>query len=384
MVVPQFVAPQRILLGPGPSPVAPEVLRALSQPTIGHLDPAFIALMDEVKSQLRGVFRTQNPVTFPISGPGSAAMEAAFSNLIAPGTRALVCRNGAFGERMRNMIERFGGCVTVVDADWGREISPEAVEKSLQTNPPVSVLAFVHAETSTGVQSDAGAICKLAKKYGALSVVDCVTSLGGIPVEVDDWQADVVYSGSQKCLSCPPGLAPITFSSNSVAAVKARKHPVANWFHDISLLTEYWNGAGARTYHHTAPINMIYGLHAALRCVIEEGLEQAWGRHARVSKVLCDELETLGLSLPIKAQVRLPQVTVVEVPNGINDGQFRRQLLDTHDLEIGGGLGPFASKIWRIGLMGFGATLSNAKFCAATLGSELAKHAIPIKSVAPS
>lgn len=348
----EFVPPARLLLGPGPSNVPQRVLAALARPTIGHLDPAFVGLMDEIKSLLRYAFRTANALTFPVSAPGSAGMEACVVNLVEPGDRVIVCVNGVFGGRMRENVLRAGGVPIVVEDDFGQPVSVDKVEAALKANPGVKALGFVHAETSTGARSDAQALCALAATHGALSIVDAVTSLGGIPLEVDAWGIDAIYSGSQKCLSCPPGLSPVSFSERAVAAVKARRHPVQSWFLDLSLVMNYWQGEGARSYHHTAPINMLYGLHESLRMLAEEGLEQAWSRHAENHQRLRAGLDALGLELLVPEAARLPQLNTVRIPAGADDLVVRRALLNEHGIEIGAGLGALAGKVWRIGLMG--------------------------------
>lgn len=347
-----FQPPERLLLGPGPSDVPRRVLDALARPTIGHLDPAFVAMMDEVKELLRGAFLTRNALTIPISAPGSAGMEAAFVNLIEPGDRVIVCQNGVFGGRMRENVLRIGATPIMVQDAFGTPVDLDKVDAALRANPGVKALAFVHAETSTGVESDAAALCRMAHEHGALAIVDAVTSLGGIPLRVDEWGADAVYSGSQKCLSAPPGLSPFTMSEAAVTALKARKTPVQSWFLDLSLVMNYWQGAGARSYHHTAPINMLYGLHEALLILHEEGLEQSWARHRRNHELLRDGLQRMGLELLVAPSARLPQLNAVKVPAGVDEAGVRRRLLDVHGIEIGAGLGELAGKIWRIGLMG--------------------------------
>ncbi|MBF6592671.1 MAG: alanine--glyoxylate aminotransferase family protein, partial [Ktedonobacterales bacterium] len=276
-----FQPPLRTLLGPGPSDVHPRVLAAMARPTIGHLDPAFIGMMDEVKVMLQYAFQTQNGLTLPVSAPGSAGMETCFVNLVEPGDEVVVCRNGVFGERMRENVERCGGVPVMVDDAWGAPVDPDKVADTLKRHPQAKALAFVHAETSTGAMSDVKALVELAHRHDCLSIVDAVTSLGGIPLKVDEWQVDAVYSGTQKCLSCTPGLSPVTFSERAVAVVKGRKHKVQSWFLDLNLVMGYWGGQAKRAYHHTAPINALYGLHEALVMLCEEGLEQAWQRHAR-------------------------------------------------------------------------------------------------------
>ncbi|MDX2222276.1 MAG: alanine--glyoxylate aminotransferase family protein [Rhodospirillaceae bacterium] len=365
--------PVRLLMGPGPSDVHPRVLAAMARPTIGHLDPVFVALMDDIKQQLRLAFQTRNELTFPISGPGSTGMEACFVNLLEPGDTAIVCINGVFGGRMKENVERCGAKAVVVQDDWGKPVDPDKVDAALKANPGAKLLAFVHAETSTGVRSDAATLCRLARAAGVLTVVDAVTSLGGIAVDVDGWGADAVYSGSQKCLSCPPGLSPVTFGPRVLETVKARKTKVQSWFLDLSLITAYWGGEGARTYHHTAPVNALFALHEALILLHEEGLAQAWARHAARHRELVAGLESLGLSLPVAPPDRLPQLNLVSIPAGVEDAPVRRALLDTYGLEIGGGLGAFAGKAWRIGLMGHSASARHVLTCLAALNSVLGR-----------
>ncbi len=347
-----FMPPVRLLMGPGPSNVAPEVAAAQARPTIGHLDPAFVGLMEQIKDQLRAAFQTRNRMTFPLSAPASLAMEMALVNLLEPGDTAIVAQNGVFGGRMAEIARRAGAEVKLVAGEWGKPVDPDAVHATIKDNPQAKLVAFVHAETSTGARSDAAALCRLANDAGMLSIVDTVTGLGGVPVSVDEWQADVVYSGTQKCLSAPPGLAPITFSEKAVAAVKARKTPVQSWFVDLNLILGYWDGEGARSYHHTAPVNALYGLHESLRRLLSEGLEAAWHRHRAVHEYLAERLEALGFGFVVDKAYRLPQLNTVWIPEGIDDAPTRRKLLDDFGIEIGGGLGPLAGKIWRIGLMG--------------------------------
>ncbi|MBO9662116.1 alanine--glyoxylate aminotransferase family protein [Dokdonella sp.] len=370
-----FQPPSRLLLGPGPSPVPQRILDALARPTIGHLDPAFIGMMDECKELLRYAFRTANAVTLPVSAPGSAGMEAAFVNLIEPGDTVIVCQNGVFGGRMRENVIRIGAQAVMVADPFGRPIDPDKVEAALKANPGAKALAFVHAETSTGAVSDAAALCKLAREHGALSIVDAVTSLGGIDVDVDGWGADAIYSGSQKCLAAPPGLSPLSFGEAAVAALKARKTPVQSWFLDLGLVINYWQGSGARAYHHTAPINMLYALHEALLMLREEGLEAAWARHRANHLRLRDGLAALDLRLFVEERARLPQLNAVEVPDGVDEAAVRRRLLDEHGIEIGAGLGELAGKIWRIGLMGAGSAPHNVDRVLAALGVVLGRKA---------
>ena len=347
-----FHPPERLLMGPGPSDVSPRILAALARPTIGHLDPAFVAMMDQLKDMLRYAFRTANPLTVPVSAPGSAGMETCFVNLIEPGDKVIVCQNGVFGGRMAENVRRIGAEVIVVEDAWGEPVDPDKVRVALAQHPGSKALAFVHAETSTGVESDAATLCAMAREAGVLTIVDAVTSLGGIPLEIDQWGVDAVYSGSQKCLSAPPGLSPISFSERAVTALKARKSPVQSWFLDLSLVMNYWEGAGARSYHHTAPVNALYGLHEALVVLQEEGLSAAWDRHRANHLRLRDGLQAMGLHLLVAERHRLPQLNTVVVPEGVDEAAVRRRLLAEHQLEIGAGLGALAGKVWRIGLMG--------------------------------
>lgn len=370
---PEFQPPRRLLLGPGPSDVPERVLKALARPTLGHLDPAFVGLMDEIKAQLRYAFRTDNPLTFPVSAPGSAGMEACIVNLIEPGDRVIVCVNGVFGGRMRENVLRAGAEAIVVEDAWGQPVSPDKVEAALRAHPGVKALGFVHAETSTGARSDAETLCRLAREHGALSIVDAVTSLAGVPLEVDAWGIDAIYSGSQKCLSCPPGLSPVSFSERAVEAIRARRSPVQSWFLDLSLVMNYWQGEGARSYHHTAPVNMLYALHEALRILAEEGLEASWARHAANHQRLREGLAELGLELLVPEPARLPQLNSVCIPEGVADAPLRRALLDKHGIEIGAGLGALAGKVWRIGLMGCSSQPEKVDRVLAALKAELGR-----------
>jgi alanine-glyoxylate transaminase/serine-glyoxylate transaminase/serine-pyruvate transaminase len=347
-----FSPPPRLLMGPGPSNVAPEVLAAQARPTIGHLDPGFVKLMGLLKDQLRLAFRTTNRVTFPLSAPASLAMEMALVTLLERGDTAIIAQNGVFGGRMAEIAKRAGAHVHLVPGEWGKPVDPEAVRAAIRDAPHAKVVGFVHAETSTGARSDAATLCGLAREAGMLSVVDTVTGLGGIPVLVDEWQADVVYSGTQKCLSAPPGLAPITFSEGAVAAVTSRRTPIQSWFLDLSLMLGYWDGENGRSYHHTAPVNALYGLHESLRRLIEEGLEASWARHWAAHERLAERLDELGFAFVVDKEHRLPQLNTVWVPEGVEDASARRRLLEEFGIEIGGGLGPLAGRIWRIGLMG--------------------------------
>ena len=366
-----FQPPDRLLLGPGPSNVPPRILAALARPTIGHLDPRFVALMDELKELLRHAFRTENSLTVPISAPGSAGMEACFVNLIEPGETVVVCQNGVFGGRMRENVLRIGAHAVMVQDDFGTAVDLNKVEAALKANPGAKALAFVHAETSTGVQSDAQGLCALARDHGALAIVDAVTSLGGIPLQVDAWGCDAIYSGSQKCLSAPPGLSPLSFGERAIAALKARKTPVQSWFLDLSLVMAYWQGEGARSYHHTAPINMLYALHEALLILQQEGLENAWARHQANHVLLRNGLERLGLELLVAEKSRLPQLNAVRVPEGVDEAAIRRRLLNDYNIEIGAGLGSLAGKIWRIGLMGAGSNAHSVERVLGALGEVI-------------
>ncbi|MGK7310676.1 MAG: pyridoxal-phosphate-dependent aminotransferase family protein [Candidatus Longimicrobiales bacterium M2_2A_002] len=365
-----FHPPERTLMGPGPSDVPARVLEALARPTIGHLDPAFVGMMDEVKALLQYAFRTENDVTFPVSGPGTAGMETCFTNLVEPGDEIVVCVNGVFGGRMKENVERCGGTAVVVKDEWGAPVDVTAVEEMLASHPEARALAFVHAETSTGVESDAAALCRVAAEHGALSIVDTVTSLGGTPVEVDGWGADAVYAGSQKCLSCTPGLSPVTFSDRAMAAVEARTTPVQSWFLDLTLVTGYWGG-GKRAYHHTAPINPLYALHEALLILQEEGLENAWARHRRMHEALKAGVKAMGLGFFVAEEYRLPQLNAVTVPGDVDGAAVRAALLEHFNLEIGAGLGPMAGRIWRIGLMGHSASPTNVLLCLTALDAVL-------------
>jgi alanine-glyoxylate transaminase/serine-glyoxylate transaminase/serine-pyruvate transaminase len=361
-----FTPPRRILMGPGPSDVYPEVLAAQARPTIGHLDPLFVGMMDELKSLIQYAFQTKNEMTLAISAPGSAGMEACFVNLVEPGEKVIVCRNGVFGERMRQNVERVGAIAVLVDNEWGEPVDPDAVEAALKANPDAKFLAFVHAETSTGALSDAKTLCRLAREHDCLSIVDAVTSLGGVELLVDEWGIDTIYSGSQKCLSCVPGLSPVSFSPKAVEKLKNRKTPVQSWFLDQSLVMGYWgtkDSGAKRSYHHTAPVNALYALHESLRILASEGLESAWARHQQMHALLAAGLEKLGLEFVVAAEHRLPQLNAVYLPVGVDDASVRQQLLENYNLEIGAGLGALSGKAWRIGLMGFGARRENVALC---------------------
>ena len=374
-----FHPPVRTLMGPGPSDVNPRILEALSRPTIGHLDPEFIRLMDEIKSLLQYAFKTKNELTLPVSAPGSAGMEAVFVNLLERGDKAIVCQNGAFGGRMKENVERCGANPIMVMDEWGTAVDLDKVEQALKSNPDAKMLAFVHAETSTGVLSDAQRPAALGHQYGVLVVVDAVTSLGGVPLEVDAWGIDAIYSGSQKCLSCIPGLSPVSFSTRAVDVIRARNSKVQSWFLDMNLIMDYWGASTRRSYHHTAPINLLYGLHEALLCLQEEGLPQAWQRHAMQHRAFAAGIEAMGLRLIVDPLSRLPQLNAVGVPEGIDEAVVRAALLSQYDLEIGAGLGSLAGKIWRVGLMGYGASQKNVLVCLGALESVLAEQGVKLE-----
>jgi alanine-glyoxylate transaminase/serine-glyoxylate transaminase/serine-pyruvate transaminase len=385
MTYQSFVPTVRTLMGPGPSDVNPRVLTAMARPTIGHLDPEFIRLMDEIKGMLQYAFQTKNELTIPISAPGSAGMETCFVNLIEPGDKVIVCQNGVFGGRMTENVKRSGGEAVIVEQEWGRAVDPARLEDALKLHPDAKIVAFVHAETSTGVQSDALALCKLAQAYDCLTIVDCVTSLAGIEVALDAWGVDAAYSGTQKCLSCAPGLSPISMSQRAVDVIKARKTPVASWFLDLNLVMGYWGEGKTRAYHHTAPVNALYGLHEALVVLTQESLATSWGRHMRNHNALKAGLEAMGLTFVVPEAERLPQLNLVSIPDGVDEASIRKQLLSQYDLEIGAGLGSLAGKVWRIGLMGYGSNPKNVLLCVNVLEAVLSQYNAHInKGVATS
>ena len=358
MPLQEFIPPSRLLLGPGPSLVHPRVLHALSAPLLGHLDPAFLSVMNDIQLLLRLVFETEHRFTIAISGTGSAGMEASIVNLIEPGDAVIVGINGVFGTRLASVVDRCGGKVIRVETGWGECIQPDAIEQALVRSGPVKAAAIVHAETSTGVWQPLEDISALCRQYDALFIVDAVTSLGGLPVGVDQLGIDVCYSGTQKCLSCPPGLSPFTMSERALTVVKGRRTPCQSWYLDMGLIAEYW-AEGSRAYHHTAPISMLYGLREALRLVEEEGLPARYKRHQTNSDALLAGLRALAL-LPLPpAGRRLPMLNCVNVPPHIPEADVRAQLLSQHGIEIGGGLGPLKGKVWRIGLMGESSTEAN-------------------------
>ena len=379
-MITSFYPPLRTLMGPGPSDVHPRVLAAMARPTIGHLDPAFVGMMDEIKQLLQYALRTENPLTMPVSAPGSAGMEACFVNLVEPGDKVIVCQNGVFGGRMKENVERFGGIALMVEDAWGTAVSVEKVRALMERHDDIKALAFVHAETSTGVRSDARALCRLARDYGCLSIVDAVTSLAGIELEVDQWGIDALYSGTQKCLSAPPGISPVTFSERALEKVRQRNSRIPSWFLDKTLVMGYWGGGQKRAYHHTAPVNALYGLHEALVMLQEEGIENAWQRHALHHQALRDGLEAMGLQMSVAADVRLPQLNSVTIPEGVDDAALRGQLLNNYGLEIGAGLGTLAGKVWRIGLMGSSCTRRHVMLCLDALENTLLEQGAEIHS----
>jgi len=373
MTVSSFHPPQRTLMGPGPSDVNPRILEAMSRPTIGHLDPAFVGMMDEVKGLLKQAFQTENALTMPVSAPGSAGMESCFVNLVEPGDKVIVCQNGVFGSRMKENVERCGGVVVMVEDKWGDAVDPQKLEDALKANPDAKVVAFVHAETSTGAQSDAKTLVEIAHKYDCLTIVDAVTSLGGTPVKVDEWKIDAIYSGTQKCLSCTPGLSPVSFSEAALEKIRNRQTKVQSWFLDLNLVMGYWGGDGKRAYHHTAPINALYGLHESLVILQDEGLENSWARHQKHHLALRAGLESMGLSFVVDEAHRLPQLNAITIPDGVDDAAVRTALLRDYSLEIGAGLGVMAGKVWRIGLMGHACNTRNVLLCLAALEDVLGR-----------
>jgi alanine-glyoxylate transaminase/serine-glyoxylate transaminase/serine-pyruvate transaminase len=372
-----FHPPQRTLMGPGPTEIHPRVLTTMSQPAIGYLDPVFVEMMEELKTLLRYVYQTRNPLTFPISGPGSVGMEYCFVNLVSPGDKVVVCQNGVFGGRMKENVLRCGGTPIMVEDAWGEPVDPNKVEDALKKNRDARVVAFVHAETSTGVQSDAKKLIEIAHRYDALTIMDAVTSLGGSPVLADEWKVDAIYSASQKCLSCTPGLSPVSFSERVVEYVKARKDRIHSWFMDMNLLLGYW-GSTTRTYHHTAPTNSLFALHEALLLLNEEGIENSWARHQRHHTALKAGLEAMGLKFLVKPEHQLPQMNAVACPEGVDEAKVRRTLLTEFNLEIGAGLGPLAGKIWRFGLLGYSCRPDNVMLCLSALGSVLEDMGCPV------
>jgi len=361
------VVTERLLLGPGPSNPYPEVLEALGRPVLGHLDPEFLALFDETCERLRTVFRTTNRLTLPMSGTGSAGMETCFVNLVEPGDTVIVGVNGVFGERMCEVARRCGAEVVRVDEAWGKPLDPQRLLDAQAAHPGARLVAVVHAETSTGVRNDIEPLAALTAT-DTLLLVDTVTSLGGIPVEVDGWGIDACYSGTQKCLGVPPGLAPVSFSDRAVERISSRRIPPQSWYLDLGLIAAY--AGSERRYHHTVPISMIYALHAGLGVLLDEGLEASWARHGDAGAALHEALPRLGFSLVVDEEHRLPQLTTAWLPDGVEEAPLRRRLLDEHGIEVGGGLGEFAGKVWRIGLMGHGARRSSVDRLAGALEDE--------------
>jgi alanine-glyoxylate transaminase/serine-glyoxylate transaminase/serine-pyruvate transaminase len=360
----QLNPPPRVLLGPGPSDVHPRVLRAMSTPLVGHLDPAFLAIMNQTQDLLRETFLTKNALTFPVSGTGSAGMETALVNLIEPGTPVLVCVNGVFGQRMTDVARRASAAVATIERPWGEVFDPGQVRDAVKKVRP-RVLALVHAETSTGAWQPAEEIGAICREFDALFLLDTVTSLGGVPVEVDAWGVDAVYSGTQKCLSCPPGLAPVSFSPRAVEAINRRKTKVQSWYLDMTMVQRYWGEE--RFYHHTAPVTMIYALREALCLVHEEGLEARWARHRRNHLALKAGLAALGIGYAAAEGRQLPMLNAVKIPAGVDDLAVRQRLLTEFGIEIGGGLGDFKGKVWRVGLMGYSSRPNNVLLFLAAL-----------------
>jgi alanine-glyoxylate transaminase/serine-glyoxylate transaminase/serine-pyruvate transaminase len=358
-------------MGPGPSDVNPRILEAMARPTIGHLDPAFVSLMDEAKTLLQDTFLTKNQLTMPVSAPGSAGMETCFVNLVESGETVIVCQNGVFGMRMVENVERCGATAIVIEDDWGKPVDPNKLEETLKAHPEASVVAFVHAETSTGAISDAKTLVQIAHEHDCLTIVDAVTSLGGSELRVDDWNIDAIYSGTQKCLSCTPGISPVSFSEAAINKIQNRKSKVQSWFMDLNLVMGYWGEGAQRSYHHTAPVNAIYALHESLVILHQEGLENSWTRHNANHQALKAGIEAMGLGFFVDEEYRLPQLNAVTLPEGIDEAAVRKQLLERYNLEIGAGLGSMAGKIWRIGLMGYASNQENILTCLGALDAVL-------------
>ena len=367
----ELIVPSRNLLGPGPSNVHPRVYRAMMAPVIGYLDPTFLQLLDDTQRPLRALFRTENDMTIAISGTGTAGMEAAIYNVVEPGDTVIVCFNGFFGDRMAQMARRCGAEPVIVEGEWGRIIEPEQVEQALKANPRAKLVAIVHGETSTGILQPLEEISRIVHEHDALLLVDAVTSLAGCELLIDEWGIDVCFSGTQKCLSAPPGLSPLTLSPQAMEVVANRREPSRSWYVDVSLLRNYWGGGQARVYHHTPPMTMLYALREALRIALEEGLEDRIARHRRNAEALYAGVQAMGLQLHAQEGHRLPPLTTVRVPEGIEEMAIRRALLQEHNIEVGGGIGALQGQVWRIGLMGFSSTAQNVLGLLYALETEL-------------
>ena len=367
---------KRVLMGPGPSDVDPRVLEALSRPTIGHLDPEFLNILNKVRTLLQYTFQTKNEMTLAMSGTGSAGMETCVANLIEPGDSMLVCINGVFGKRMADVAGRYGADVTTLEIDWGKVFDPAQISEALKKKP-AKVVGIVHAETSTGACQHIPEVSKIVHENGALLLVDCVTSLGGMEVDIDGWEIDACYSGTQKCLSCPPGLAPVSFGKNALYVMEKRKTKVQSWYLDLSMIRQYWGSE--RLYHHTAPINMNYALLEALKMVKEEGLQKRWVRHLKHHKILRAGLSAIGINYVAQSGHELPMLNAISIPEGADDAQVRNQLLNEFSIEIGGGLGVFKGKVWRVGLMGSASTMSNVMLFLSALEKCLADQGVQFK-----
>ena len=380
MNISSFHPPQRTLMGPGPSDVNPRILEAMARPTIGHLDPLFVEMMDNTKQLLQAAFLTDNELTMPVSAPGSAGMETCFVNMVEPGDTVIVCQNGVFGMRMKENVIRCGATPIMVEDEWGNPVDPQKVEDALKANPEANTLAFVHAETSTGAISDAKTLVALAHKYDCLTIVDAVTSLAGSPLKVDEWEIDAIYSGTQKCLSCTPGISPVSFSKAATDRIQNRSTPVQSWFMDLNLVMAYWGSGTQRAYHHTAPINALYAFHESLVILHEEGLENSWARHDKNHQALKAGFEAMGLNFFVDEAYRLPQLNAVTIPEGVDETALRNTLLNRFNLEIGAGLGPMAGKIWRVGLMGHASSETNVLFCLGAMDAVLTDMGANINS----
>ena len=378
MSISSFNPPVRTLMGPGPSDVHPRVTGAMARPTIGHLDPVFVGMMDQIKTMLQYAFATQNQLTIPVSAPGSAGMESCFVNLVEPGDKVVVCQNGVFGGRMKENVERCGATAIMVEDEWGKPVDPNKLDETLKSFPDAKIVAFVHAETSTGAQSDAKTLCEIVRKLDCLTIVDAVTSLGGSELLVDDWGIDAIYSGTQKCLSCTPGISPVSFSERAIEVIKSRHTRVQSWFLDTNLVMGYWGPNAKRAYHHTAPVNALYALHESLVMLQEEGIKNSWDRHMKNHMVLRAGIEAMGLSFIVDEPHRLPQLNSVTIPEGVDEAQVRTRLLTEFNLEIGAGLGALAGKVWRIGLMGHSSRTENIFLCLSALEAVLSDMGAPI------